>query len=68
MKLSSDPFQAIVDIGARALSPGVNDPTSAEQAIDQLLPALLPILATHSPLVFTMNKEQIFVEEELVAL
>ena len=37
-----------------------------QQAIDQLLPALLPIIVTRSPLVFSMNKEQIFVEEEPV--
>jgi hypothetical protein len=37
-----------------------------QQAMDQLLPTLLPILVTHSPLVFTMNQEQIFVEEEPV--
>jgi hypothetical protein len=37
-----------------------------QQAIDQLLPALLPLLAIRSPLVFTMNKEQMFLEEEPV--
>jgi len=37
-----------------------------QQAIDQLLPTLLPILKTRSPLVFTMNQEQIFVDEEPV--
>jgi hypothetical protein len=37
-----------------------------QQAIDQLLPTLLPILVTHSPVVFTMNQEQIYVDEEPV--
>jgi len=37
-----------------------------QQAVDQLLPTLLPILTTHSPLVFTMNQEQMFVDEEPV--
>jgi hypothetical protein len=37
-----------------------------QHAIDQLLPTLLPILVTHSPVVFTMNQEQIFVDEEPV--
>jgi GGDEF domain-containing protein len=37
-----------------------------QHAIDQLLPALLPILVTRSPVVFTMNQEQIFVDEEPV--
>jgi hypothetical protein len=37
-----------------------------QQAIDQLLPTLLPILVTHSPVVFTMNQEQMFVDEEPV--
>jgi len=37
-----------------------------QQAIDQLLPILLPILVTHSPVVFTMNQEQIFIDEEPV--
>jgi hypothetical protein len=37
-----------------------------QQAIDQVLSTLLPILATHSPLVFTMNQEQMFVDEEPV--
>ena len=37
-----------------------------QQAIDQLLPTLLPILTTRSPLVFTMNQDQIFVDEEPV--
>jgi len=37
-----------------------------QQAIDQLLPTLLPILITHSPLVFTMNQEQLFADEEPV--
>jgi len=37
-----------------------------QQAMDQLLPVLLPILATRSPLVFTMNQDQIFVDEEPV--
>jgi len=37
-----------------------------QQAMDQLLPTLLPILATRSPLVFTMNQDQIFVDEEPV--
>lgn len=36
------------------------------QAMDQLLPTLEPILATHSPLVFTMYQEQMFVDEEPV--
>lgn len=37
-----------------------------QQAIDQLLPTLLPILMTRSPLVFTMYQEQMFVDEEPV--
>ena len=37
-----------------------------QQAMDQLLPTLLSLLVTHSPLVFTMNQEQIFVDEEPV--
>lgn len=37
-----------------------------QQAMDQLLPTLLSLLATRSPLVFTMNQEQIFVDEEPV--
>ncbi len=37
-----------------------------QQAIDQVLSTLLPILATHSPLVFTMYQEQMFVDEEPV--
>ena len=37
-----------------------------QQAIDQLLPTLLPILITRSPLVFTMYQEQMFVDEEPV--
>ena len=36
------------------------------QAMDQLLPTLLSILVTRSPLVFTMNQEQIFVDEDPV--
>jgi hypothetical protein len=37
-----------------------------QQAIDQLLPTLLPFLVIRSPVVFTMNQEQIFVDEEPV--
>jgi len=37
-----------------------------QQAMDQFLPTLLPVLATHSPVVFTMNQEQIFVDDEPV--
>lgn len=33
-------IQQIVDIAVKALSPGVNDPTTAEQALDQLAGAL----------------------------
>lgn len=36
------------------------------QAMDQLLPTLLSLLANHSPVVFTMSQEQIFVDEEPV--
>ncbi|MBN1849283.1 MAG: hypothetical protein JW932_11935 [Deltaproteobacteria bacterium] len=36
------------------------------QAIDELLPILQTILKTHSPLVFIMNQEQLFVDEEPV--
>ena len=38
-------FRQLVDIGERALSPGVNDPTTAVQALDQLH-VLLRRLAT----------------------
>jgi uncharacterized membrane protein len=37
--LSSDPrhaFRVLVDIGLKGLAPGVNDPTTAVQAIDQM--------------------------------
>ncbi|MDD1760234.1 MAG: hypothetical protein LUQ44_06460, partial [Methanothrix sp.] len=34
--------------------------------MDQLLPTLLPFLVIRSPVVFTMNQEQIFVDEEPV--
>jgi hypothetical protein len=37
-----------------------------QQAIDQVLSTLLPILTSHSPLVFTMYQEQMFVDEEPV--
>ncbi len=37
-----------------------------QQAIDQLIPILQAVLKTHSPLVFIMNQEQLFVEEEPV--
>jgi GGDEF domain-containing protein len=36
------------------------------QAIDELLPTIQTILKTHSPLVFIMNQEQLFVDEEPV--
>lgn len=37
-----------------------------QQAIDELLPILNSILKTHSPLVFIMNQEQLFADEEPV--
>lgn len=37
-----------------------------QQAIDQLLPLLLNILKIHSPLVFIMNQDKLFVEEDPV--
>ena len=37
-----------------------------QQAIDQVMPSLLTVLKTHSPLVFIMNQDQLFVEEEPV--
>ncbi|MBN1626519.1 MAG: hypothetical protein JW944_08330 [Deltaproteobacteria bacterium] len=37
-----------------------------QQAIDQVMPSLLNILKTHSPLVFIMNQDQLFVEEDPV--
>jgi hypothetical protein len=37
-----------------------------QQAMDQLLPTLLALLATRSPVVFSMSQEQIFVDEEPV--
>ena len=36
------------------------------QAVDQFLPTVQDILKTHSPLVFIMNQEQFFVDEEPV--
>lgn len=37
-----------------------------KQAIDELIPILKNILKSHSPLVFIMNQEQLFVDEEPV--
>ena len=34
------PFRLLVDLGIRALSPGINDPTTAVQALDQIEPLL----------------------------
>jgi len=48
--LQQDPLfgiRQIVDIGVKALSPGINDPTTAEQALDQLGGALT-VLASRS--------------------
>lgn len=45
-RLGGDPmfgFRIIVDIAAKALSPSINDPTTAVMAIDQLYPLLLRI-------------------------
>ncbi len=36
-------FRQLVDVSARALSPGVNDPTTAVQALDQVFAALLKL-------------------------
>lgn len=36
-------FRQLVDIASRALSPGVNDPTTAVQALDQVFAALLKL-------------------------
>jgi len=49
----------------RSLMYDANHP-HCQQAIDQFLPTLVPILSIRSPLVFTMNKEQMFAEEEPV--
>jgi uncharacterized membrane protein len=42
-------FRQIVDIAERALSPGVNDPTTAVQAIDQLHDLLRRLVKRHFP-------------------
>jgi len=42
-------IQQIVDIAVKALSPGVNDPTTAEQALDHLAGALTLLAARHLP-------------------
>ena len=42
-------FRQIVDIAARALSPGVNDPTTATQAIDQLRDLLRRLVGRQFP-------------------
>lgn len=42
-------FRQLVDIAEKALSPGVNDPTTAVQAIDQLHDLLRELLFRHFP-------------------
>jgi len=42
-------FQAIVEIGLRALSPGLNDPYTARTCIDWLGEVLAQVLAGHMP-------------------
>lgn len=42
-------FRQLVDVGARALSPGTNDPTTCVQAIDQLHDLLLQLVDRSFP-------------------
>ncbi len=42
-------FRELVDIGERALSPGINDPTTAVEAIDQLHSLLGLLVLRHIP-------------------
>ncbi len=42
-------FRQLVDIAARALSPGINDPTTAAQVIDQLHDLLRRLAGRHIP-------------------
>lgn len=42
-------FRQLVDVGERALSPGVNDPTTAAQVVDQLHDVLRRLVALPDP-------------------
>lgn len=51
-------FQQLTDIGLRALSPGVNDPTTAMLAIDQLGEALIRLQAADERPTVAVDEDQ----------
>jgi uncharacterized membrane protein len=50
-------FRQLVDIGARALSPGTNDPTTASQVVDALHELLLQLAARPIPSPIRLDEE-----------
>lgn len=51
-------FRQLVDIAERALSPGVNDPTTAVQALDQLHDLLRNLSRRHIPSPYRVDDQQ----------
>ncbi|WP_203567420.1 DUF2254 domain-containing protein [Aestuariimicrobium ganziense] len=50
-------FQQLVDIATRALSPGINDPTTAVQSLDELQRLLRPLLRRPEPSPYLRDDE-----------
>ena len=52
-------FRRLVDIAERALSPGVNDPTTAIQVLDEIHDLLRRLATSHDPFPVTCDDEQV---------